>query len=74
MVTTVTAATMTGLGPLLGLIAVICLIALLITKELVSASEGPKRSFLTRFLNVGIVPLCIVFAVIVVMKVVEIIV
>jgi len=73
-VTTVTTVTMLGLGFVLGLIAVVCLIALLTTKELVGAGEGPKRSFLTRFLDVGIVPLIIVFAVIVITEVVGILV
>lgn len=74
MVTSVTTATMTGLGLLLGLVAMICLIVLLATKQLVSANAGPKQSFLAKSLNIGIAPLIIVFAMIVVMKLVVIIV
>ena len=76
MVTTVTTTaatvTMLGLGTVLGLIAAICLLLLLTTKVLVGASEAPKRSFLAKFLDVGIAPLIIVFAVIVITAVVEI--
>ena len=60
-----------GLATGLGLIAVLVLISFLITKELTSAGGSPKLERLSRFLNVAIVPLLVVFGSIVVSRVVD---
>ncbi len=60
-----------GITAGLGVIAVLALISFLITKELASAGGSPKLERLSRFLNVAIVPLLVVFTSIVVSRVVE---
>ncbi len=60
-----------GLAAGLGLIAVLVLISFLIVKELASAGGNPRLERLSRFLNVAIVPLLVVFGSIVVSRVVE---
>ena len=69
-VTTVT--TMAGFGVILGLVAVIALVAFLCVKELTTASEKSSHRSLAKFLDIGIIPLTIAFAMIVIMKVVEV--
>jgi len=69
-VTSVT--TMIGFGVTLGLVAVIALATFLCARELAAASDGSNRGFLVRSLDVSIAPLTIAFAMIVAMKVVEI--
>lgn len=79
--TTVTTIASTSVAAGLGLVAVICLIALLITKELTGAeveTSGatgaiyPWVQSLNRALNVAIIPLLIVFSFIVLVKVLEV--
>ncbi len=55
-----------------GMVAVISLIAFLTIQELASASEGPRSRLLSRALNVGVIPLLMVFAAIVFTTVLEI--
>ncbi len=55
-----------------GMVAVIALIALLTIQELASASEGPRFRRFGQALNVGVIPLLMVFAAIVVTTIVEI--
>jgi CDP-diglyceride synthetase len=76
---TSTVATATSLVTGLGLIATITLIALLIAKELAGAasenSSAPELTLsgaLDRVLNVGIIPLSMVFVSIVLVKIVNI--
>jgi len=69
---TVTAVTTIGFGVAIGLAAVITLLAFLFIRELATASKGTNRQFLARSLDVGIIPLLFAFAVIVVMKIVEV--
>ena len=69
-ITTVTA--IVGFGVALGVVAVVALIGLLGAKELTSVSASSTHRFLAKSLDVGIVPLGIAFAVIVAVKVVEI--
>ena len=69
-ITTIT--TMTGLGMALGLVAVITLIAFLGVRELAAAGDNGSHRLLARSLDVGIVPLIIAFAMIVAVKIVEI--
>jgi hypothetical protein len=79
MISTVTTTTVTTIvtlttGASLGVLVTILLISLLGTKEF--ASTDKRRSFKTlgKYLNVGIVPLLIVFTLIVVFKVSEVVV
>ena len=74
-VTTTTVSTITsaaGIGASLGLIAVVVLLSFLVTKELAGAGDHPRLQRLSRFLNIAIVPLMMVFTGIVVAKVVEV--
>lgn len=74
-VTTTTVSTIVStavMAATLGLLAVLTLIALLVTKELASASENRRLQYLARALNVAILPLLVAFAAIVAVKVVEI--
>ena len=64
-VTTVTTIAALGLTTVLGIAAVASLMFLLITKELAGSKSSGTSLRIARFVNVGIVPLLIVFAVIV---------
>ena len=64
--------TMADFGMILGLVVVIALVAFLCAKELATASESSSHRSLAKFLDIGMIPLIIVFAMIVIMKVVEI--
>jgi hypothetical protein len=76
--TVVVATTTLGTAVALGAIGTCILISALIAKELSSSYEDPKPTFkermksLTRSLNIAITPLLIIFALIVVVKVVEV--
>ena len=81
MITTVTTSTIStitmvstaiGLIASLGLVAVIALIGFLGMKELATAGKGVRQRLFARSLNVGIVPLIIVFTVIAAMRVLEV--
>ena len=72
--TTSTISTITstaGIATGLGLIAVLALVSFLIAKELVGTGDNPKLLRLSRFLNVAIVPLLVVFTTIVAARVAE---
>ena len=76
MVSTVTTATVitvttVAIASSLALIGICTLLALLIQKELTSDAEERFARAFGRALNIGIVPLLIVFVLIVVIKVVE---
>jgi hypothetical protein len=72
-VTTATISTVTtiSLAGSLALVAIFTLLAMLVQKELTTASRGRLARFLGRMLNVGILPLLVVFVVIVAVKVAE---
>jgi len=72
-VTTATVATITtvAVAGSLVLIGIFTLLALLVQKELVTSARGRFARALGRVLNVGIVPLLIVFALVVAVKVVD---
>ena len=69
-VTTIT--TMIDFGVALGMVAVVALAVFLGVRELAATGKGSTQRFLAKSLDVAIVPLIIAFAVIVAMKVVEI--
>ncbi|MBN1936523.1 MAG: hypothetical protein JW934_17810 [Anaerolineae bacterium] len=73
-VTTTTVSTVTTLvlAGSLSLIAILTLLAFLIQKELVTTQENRRALALSRVLNVGIVPLLIGFALIVAVRVAEV--
>jgi H+/Cl- antiporter ClcA len=74
-VTTTTVSTITtavGIAASLGLMAVLTLIAFLVVKELAGADSRPRLRALGRALNVGIIPLLLVFGAIAAAKVVEV--
>ena len=60
---------MMGFGVVMGVVALIALLAFLCTKELAAASEGSKRRFLVKSLDIGIVPLFITFMMITVVTI-----
>ena len=77
MVSTVTVSTITSIAGIslaagIGIFLTVLLIGFLTGKELLGASSGSKQKLLARSLIVGIVPLVIGFAVIVGLKVAEI--
>ena len=74
MITTVTTSTVTtiaavGLAVTISIAAAVALIVFLTAKELASASLSPSSQLTARFLNVSIVPMIMVFAVIVAVKI-----
>jgi len=71
-VTTVTTIAAIGFAATLGVFGVIMLVGLLISKELLTAGGGSRQKFLSRSLNISIIPLLMSFAVIVGLKVIEI--
>lgn len=70
--TTVSTVTTVALAASLGLVSIVTLLMLLIQKELVTAATGPRAKALGRILNMAIVPLLMAFALIVVVKVAEV--
>lgn len=69
---TVTTVTALGVSAALGVGALILAIIFLITKELTAqAKEGSRARRLSKFINVGIVPLMMVFLVIVSIKIMQ---
>ncbi len=70
--TTVTTVTLFGISALLGLAAVLMLIAYLVAREMLGASEDRRLQLIARRLDVAVVPLLLVFAAIVGDKVAEV--
>ena len=66
---TVTTATLAGSVALIGILV---LLVLLVQKELASAASGSRFKSLSKYLNIGIVPLMIAFVLIVVFRVAEV--
>ena len=67
--TTTTVALTTAAATSLTLIVILTLIALLIQKELISGLQGQRARQIGRALNIAIVPLIVVFAASVVIKI-----
>lgn len=70
--TTVTTVATLTVGVMLGALATALLILLLATKEVVTADSRRKLQIFGRSLDLGVVSLLIVFALIVIFKVIEI--
>jgi hypothetical protein len=70
-VTTVTTATVAVIAGL-SLLAIVTLLGMLISKEVVSTSDGQRLKALSRALNVAIVPLLLGFGLIAVVKILEV--
>lgn len=68
-ITTVTMIAALGWTVAIGVAATVALIAFLTTKELAGASLSPSLQRTTMFLNIAIVPMVMVFAVIVAVKI-----
>ena len=68
-VSTVTTAVMAGS---LGLLVVVTLLILLVQKEVIAVSDGPRAKVLVRALNIAIAPLLMAFAMTMVVKVLEV--
>ena len=75
MIITITTSTVAAmdLTAAVGIAAVVSLIFLLTARELVSVSGSSISSRITRFFGIGIVPLVMTFAVIVAVKIAEVI-
>ena len=71
-VTTVTTIAALGITAAISIAAVTTLIAFLTTRELASTSNSPLPLRIAKFASVGILPLIIAFAVIVVVKIAEV--
>ncbi len=71
-VTTVTMIAAMGLTAAISMAAAVILVLFLSTKELASAGKSDISMHIGRFLGIGIVPLLVVFAVIVVVKIIEV--
>jgi hypothetical protein len=71
-VTSITSIAAIGIGASISIFAVLLLIGMLTTKELAGASEGSRAKLVSRCLNISIIPLVVSFAVIVALKVFEI--
>jgi hypothetical protein len=77
MISTVTTSTvsllaLSTIAGSLALIAIIVLIILLVQKELASSATGSRPKTMSRLLNIGIIPLLIAFALIVVSRVMDV--
>lgn len=69
--TTVSTVTTISIAGALTLVAVLTLLAMLVQKELITGSRKRMVLVLGRILNIGIIPLLVVFVFIVAVKVVE---
>ncbi|MGE5221475.1 MAG: hypothetical protein ACM3PY_03500 [Omnitrophica WOR_2 bacterium] len=77
MITTITTSTITIVATLaiagsLGLTAILVLLSLLIQKEIASSVQGSRCKRFSRTLNIGIIPLLIVFVWIVAARVMDV--
>ena len=70
--TTTTTAGLISVANIMGIIATVCLIGMLATKELVSANTSITGRAISRAMNIAIVPFILVFSLVVVVKLVEI--
>ena len=71
-VTTVSTIAAMGLTAAISMAAIVTLIGFLATRELAVASYSRPQQHIARFLGIGIIPLIMVFAVIVVVKIAEV--
>ncbi len=71
-VTTVSTIAAMGLTAAISMAAIVTLIGFLVTKELADASYSRPQQHIVKFLSIGILPLIIVFAIIVVVKITEV--
>ena len=71
-ITSITSIAMLGVGAGISVFAVLLLISMLTIKELAGAAEGGRAKLVSRCLNISIIPLVVSFAVIVALKVLEI--
>ncbi len=71
-VTTVTTIAALGLTAAISVAAVATLMVFLATRELASASNSPLSLRIARFASIGVLPLVITFAAIVVVKIIEV--
>ena len=71
-VTTVSTIAAMGLTAAISMAAIVTLIGFLSTRELAVASHSRPQQHIARFLSVGIIPLIMVFAVIVIVKIAEV--
>ena len=81
MISTVTVSTIStisstitamGMAAALSIVATVTLISFLTTKELVSVRASGSSQRISRFLNVGIIPLVLVFAAVVAAAITEV--
>lgn len=70
-VTTVTTLVALGISAVIGVIAVITLIAFLVTREMANTSNSGLSLRLARFASIGILPLIMAFATIIIVKITE---
>jgi hypothetical protein len=70
--TTVNSMAAIGLDTSLSIFCAIFLSGLLVLKEMLSTTEGARKKFIVRSLNLGIIPLLLSFTAIVALNVVEI--
>ena len=71
-VTTVTTTAALGLGTVISVVAIVAAMAFLAARELASAGHSSLSLRIASFATVGIFPLVIVFAVIVALKIAEV--
>ena len=71
-VTTVTSIAAIGFASVMSIAAVVTLILFLSAGELTGAGQSPLSRLISRFLKVGIIPLVMVFAAIVVVRIIEV--
>jgi len=71
-ITSISSIAMLGVGASISVFTVLLLIGMLTTKELVGAADGGRAKLISRCLNISIIPLVVSFAVIVALKVLEI--
>ncbi len=70
-VTTMETAAALEISTIIGVVAVVTLLVFLFTGELASASNSRRPVRIARFASIGILPLIIAFAAIVVVKIIE---
>lgn len=69
---TVTIVTTVAIAGSLGAIAILVLLSLLVQKEMANSADGSRYQRLSRTLNLGIIPLLIVFVLIVAARVMDV--
>ncbi|MFC2069987.1 hypothetical protein ACFLTB_02280 [Chloroflexota bacterium] len=71
-ITTITTIATLGISAFISIAAIAALVIFLVTRELAVSSNSPVSTRIAKFASVGILPLVIAFAIVVIVKIIEV--